>query len=161
MIDKNTFMNAVKNIRVCFNDNDFLKDNERFMIWYKHIKDCNAWSFEKAVDKCVTENRRTPVLADIMVPYNEIETQRKKDRDEFVRLWERICDLFPEARKYYKDKECTDKIKRMTLDKVGGDYKAAFSLGENVLQTVMAYAKEHDPYYNNMDFKEYFMGVPE
>lgn len=161
MITREVFMKAVKEIRVAYNNENFLKSNDAMVIWYGKFKDCNEWSFVKAVNKCIGECRRLPVVADIMNPYNEIENKRRKDRYEFINQWHTICDYFPNGKDYYEEKDCTDKIKRMTLDKVNGDYYEAHLLGQKIERMVSDYAKNHNAYENGLDFKKYFMGLEE
>ena len=156
MIDKQTFAKAVNKIRTCYNDEKFLYSNDALKNWYEHFEKCNDWSFNKAVDKCIEECRRPPVVADIMTRYEDIDERRRKDRANFVSLWNSICDLFPDGWKYITDIECTDKVKELT--DFDGDYKMAHEKLEKIWHRANAYVENTDP--NKLDFKK-FLGVSE
>ena len=156
MITRETFMTAVRRIRTAYNNNNFLSSSQAMGDWYRIFENCNEWSFEKAIDRCMTEVYRLPVVADIMTRYEEIDERRRKDRANFVSLWNSICDLFPDGWKYTTDIDCTNKVKELT--EFDGDYKQAHEKLEKIWHRANSYVENTDP--NKLDFKK-FLGVGE
>lgn len=156
MVTQEKFIEVVKEIRLAYNTPTFLDDLDKIMSWYKHFKDCNEWSFVNAVDKTLQECYRLPVIADIYNRYDAIEKDRKHNVAEFKYFWRCFVSDYPGGNDYENDWDSQVVFKKLTVDKVGGDYAKGLELAKR-------YRDEMNRFVNGKDklpsFPEYLKGL--
>ena len=130
MVSKEVFMDCIEKMQVAYNNFDFLATPRHLDVWYKSFKDCNEWSFVNAVDKTLQECYRLPVIADIYNRYDAIEKDRKHNVAEFKYFWRCFVSDYPGGNDYENDWDSQVVFKKLTVDKVGGDYAKGLELAK-------------------------------